>query len=131
MHNLQAPPSQKRCPPWCRGAFPQPGPWLGPSPLLSGGGPERWRQAGGVVLPTVNSQKVVLGSHLYPPMMDLLHACVCVQCPKRRLLCLAPSCHVGHTGLCLSSSITPSSILCPWLLLRNKNKPWKRDKTPF
>jgi len=68
--------------PPCRSACPQPGSWLGPSPLLSGKGAERWRQVGEVLLPTVDSKKVILSSHLYHPMMDLLCAWVCTQCPN-------------------------------------------------
>lgn len=102
-----------------------------PSPPRPGKGAERRREAGGVVLLIVGSQKVVLSSHLYHPMTDLLYAWVWAQCPKQLLLSLVPSCHVGHTELCLSSSITSFSTLSSWLLPRYKNAPRKRDKSPF
>lgn len=75
MHDLQATSSQKRCRPHCC-VCPQTGLWGAPSPPRPGKEAERRREAGGVVLLIVGSQKVVLSSHLYHPMTDLLHAWV-------------------------------------------------------
>lgn len=120
MHSLQATPSQKG---------PTPGPGLAPSPLLSGEGPERWRHWGSCFADS-EQPKASLDPHLYEPMVDLLHSWLFSQCPNQWLLFLVPSCHVGHTGLCLSFSFTPSSTVCSGLLPKYKSTSRKRDKIP-
>lgn len=67
---------------------------------------------GELFLLIVGSQKVVLGSYLYHPTIDLLYNWMYTQCPNQ-LLYLMPSCHFGNIRFCHSSFPTTFGTFYP------------------